>query len=156
MDIILARTIHVLAIVMWIGGVGFVTTVVFPAVRRANRPEERLAAFAAFESSFAWQSRISIVLVALSGIYMTARFDAWSRFASLRFWWMDAMVGLWLIFALILFVVEPLSLHRRMAKAIQRPDSGKMFDRMERFHRIMLALSLVIVFGAVAGSHGLW
>ena len=43
MDIVLARTIHVLAIVMWIGGVGFVTTVLFPAIRRTKRPEERLA-----------------------------------------------------------------------------------------------------------------
>lgn len=156
MDIILARTIHVLAIVMWIGGVGFVTTVLFPAVRRTKRPEKRLAAFAVFEGAFAWQARISVGLAGLSGLYMTARLDAWSRFASLQFWWMDAMLGLWLIFALMLFVIEPLVLHRRMAEAIQRPDTGRMFDRMERLHRVMLALSLVTVFGAVAGSHGLW
>lgn len=56
----------------------------------------------------------------------------------------------------MLSVVEPLVLHRRMAEAIQRPGSSRLFDRMERFHRIMLALSLVTVFGALAGSHGLW
>jgi hypothetical protein len=30
-----------------------------------------------------------------------------------------------------------------------------VFDRMERLHRILLALSLITVFGAVAGSHRL-
>jgi hypothetical protein len=64
---------------------------------------------------------------------------------------MHAMVCLWLIFALMLFVIEPFVLHRRLAKALEDPDSG----RMERLHRILLALSLITVFGAVAGSHGL-
>ena len=36
MDVVVARTIHVLAIVLWIGGVGFVTTVLMPAVRRGR------------------------------------------------------------------------------------------------------------------------
>jgi uncharacterized membrane protein len=86
MDIILARAIHVLAIVMWIGGVGFATTVLFPSVRRTKRPEKRLAAFVAFEGPFAWQARISVALAGLSGLYMTARLDAWARFSEIRFW----------------------------------------------------------------------
>ena len=65
------------------------------------------------------------------------------------------MVGLWLIFALMLFIIEPLILHRRLAKALDHPDSGQVFDRMERFHRVLLALSVITVLGAVAGSHGL-
>lgn len=155
MDLILARTLHVLAIVLWIGGVAFVTTVLFPAVRRANPPQERLAAFVSFEGRFAGQARIAVALAGLSGLYLIARLGAWDRFASLRYWWMHAMVCLWLIFALMLFVIEPFVLHRRLAAAMQRPDSGRIFDRMEWFHRVMLVLSLVTVFGAVAGSHGL-
>lgn len=156
MDLAVARAIHVLAIVLWIGGVGFVTTVLFPAVRRTKPPEDRLAAFAGFESAFAWQARVSVALAGLSGLYMMARLDAWGRFASLQFWWMHAMVCLWFAFAAVLFIVEPIILHRRIAQAIQQPDSGRLFDRMERFHQIMFALSLVTVFGAVGGSHGLF
>ena len=156
MDLALASAIHVLAVVLWIGGVGFVTTVLFPAVRRTKPPEDRLAAFAGFEAAFAWQARISVALAGLSGLYMTARLDAWARFAKLQFWWMHAMVFLWLVFAVMLFMVEPLILHRRMAEAIQQPDSARLFDWMERFHQIMLALSVVAVFGAVGGSHGLF
>ncbi|MFD2442297.1 hypothetical protein ACFSS8_23395 [Paracoccus kondratievae] len=33
-DLALARILHVVAVLMWIGGVGFVTLVVIPALRR--------------------------------------------------------------------------------------------------------------------------
>ena len=39
---------------------------------------------------------------------MAWRGDLWGRFGEARFWWMHAMVGLWLVFALMLFVIEPL------------------------------------------------
>jgi uncharacterized membrane protein len=156
MDIVVARIIHVLAIVLWIGGVGFVTTVLFPAVRRSHAPEGRLAAFLHFEGPFAWQARVSVALAGLSGLYMTWRLDAWSRFRTPAYWWMDAMVLLWLVFAAMLYVIEPLGLDRRLRKAIAGGTSSLAFDRMERFHRLMLALSLITVLGAVGGSHGLF
>lgn len=65
------------------------------------------------------------------------------------------MVGLWLVFALMLFIIEPLVLHPRLAEALENPDSGQVFGRMERLHRILLGLSLITLLGAVAGSHGL-
>lgn len=154
MDLVIARIIHVLSIVLWIGGVGFVTTVAFPAIRRAHAPDDRLPAFLKFESIFVWQARSFVALAGLSGLYMTWRLDAWSRFRSPAFWWMDAMVLLWLAFAAMLFVIEPLGLHRKLHHAIAEGASAAAFDRMERFHRVMLALSLITVLGAVGGSHG--
>lgn len=156
MDVSIARIFHVLSVVLWIGGVGFVTTVLFPAVRRTHAPEDRLAAFLRFEGPFSWQAKISVALAGLSGLYMTIRLDAWSRFASPAFWWMDAMVILWTVFALMLFVVEPLVMHPRVERALADGQSSQLFDRMERFHRVVLALSLITVLGAVGGSHGLF
>ncbi|HET8612201.1 MAG TPA: hypothetical protein VFL92_05490 [Sphingomonas sp.] len=155
-DIAIARIVHVLSIVLWIGGVGFVTTVLFPTVRRRRPPEERLAAFLEAEEGFVWQARISVLLAGLSGLYMAGRMDAWDRFAIPGFWWMDLMVALWLVFMAMLFVIEPLFLHRRLERALASGQSARLFDRMERFHRIMLLLSLVTVLGAVGGSHGLF
>jgi uncharacterized membrane protein len=154
-DLAIARIVHVLAVVAWIGGVGFVTTVLIPAVRRQAPPEARLAAFLAYEARFAWQARIAVALAGLSGLYMTWRLDAWGRFASPRMWWMDAMVALWAAFALMLFVIEPLVLHRRL-EAAGPAEAGRLFDRMARFHQIMLAASLATIAGAVGGSHGLF
>lgn len=156
MEIAVARIIHVLSIVLWIGGVGFVTTVLFPSVRRSTPPEQRLAAFLRAEERFVPQARISVLLAGLSGLYMTAEMDAWSRFESAGFWWMHAMVCLWLVFAAMLFVIEPLFLHRRLERIVASGESARAFDRMERFHRVMLVLSLVTALGAVGGSHGLF
>jgi hypothetical protein len=67
---------------------------------------------------------------------------------------MDAMVLVWLIFAGLLFVLEPLALHRRFAEHARR-NSEATFRTIHRFHVIVLALSLLTIAGAVAGSHGL-
>src|SRR3546814_6825528 len=83
---------------------------------------------------------------------MIHRADLWGRFADLHYWWMHAMLCLWLVFALMLYIVEPLFLHRRM----KRPaNPARNFARMEWMHRLLFALALVTIFGAVAGSHGL-
>lgn len=156
MDSVIARIVHVLAVVVWIGGVGFVTTVLFPAVRREAAPERRLAAFLAYEARFVWQARIAVALAGLSGLYMVWRLDAWSRFASPRFWWMHAMVALWSVYALMLFVVEPLVLHPRLQRAAATGGASKLFERMQRFHQIMFVASLGVIVGAVGGAHGLF
>jgi uncharacterized membrane protein len=151
-DITIARLFHVLAIVMWIGGVAFVTTVIFPSIRRNHPPAERLAAFHRIERHFARQAAIWVVVAGASGLWIIYRADMWDRFGDTHYWWMYAMVGLWLIFFAMLFIIEPLFLHRHMA-ASAGPE--KDFDRMERMHRLLLAIAVATILGAVAGSHGL-
>ncbi|WP_205617355.1 hypothetical protein [Pelomicrobium methylotrophicum] len=55
----IARVLHVLGVVFWIGGVAMVTTVLLPAVRRLKRPEERVEFFEAIEGRFAAQARVT-------------------------------------------------------------------------------------------------
>ena len=145
-DFILARAVHILSVLMWIGGVAFVTTALMPAIRRSIPPERQLEEFHRFEGRFAPQAAISVLLAGASGFWMTWRADLWSRFADPHYWWMHAMVAVWLAFALMLFVVEPLFLHKRMAAS---PDPARDFRQMERLHRVALVLSLVTVAGAV-------
>ena len=151
-DFSIARTIHVLSIVLWIGGVAFVTLVVFPAIRNNSAPELRLEAFHRIEGRFSRQARLWVLLAGASGLWMVHRAGLWTRFADPAFWWMHAMVGLWLVFASVLFVAEPLVLHRRM---INSPQPARDFDRLQRGHWILLALALLTVAGAAAGARGL-
>lgn len=62
-----------LAVLIWIGGVGFVTLVVFPTIRSLVPRAERLAAFHRFEDRFAGQARVWVALTALSGLWMVGR-----------------------------------------------------------------------------------
>jgi uncharacterized membrane protein len=75
-DLALARAIHVLALVHWIGGVAVVTTIVLPSARAMADAKEAVAAFKEFEQRFASQARVSILLVGLSGAYMLTRIGA--------------------------------------------------------------------------------
>ena len=106
-DVIIARALHVLGVVVWIGGVAMVTMVVLPALRRGDLGPNRLQVFEAIECRFGRHTRLATLVVGLTGFYMTQRLDLWDRFRSGGFWWMHAMVCLWLLFTLLLFVAEP-------------------------------------------------
>jgi uncharacterized membrane protein len=152
-DIAIAHALHVLAVVIWIGGVAMVTTVVLPAIRRGDLGADRLGAFQAIEQRFVWLARIAVLIVGATGFYMAARQELWQRFQSTQFWWMHAMVGLWLLFSIILFAAEPLIVHRHFHKwAIVAPDAA--FAWLHRAHWVLLLLALITIFGAVAGSQG--
>jgi uncharacterized membrane protein len=149
----IARALHVLAVVIWIGGVSMVTTVVLPAIRHGRLGGDRLRAFQAIEHRFIWQARSAIILVGLTGFYMCWRLDLWDRFQHASFWWMHAMVGVWLLFALILFVAEPVVLQRHFhGWATVRPAIA--FTWLNRAHWLLLVLSALTILGAVAGSQG--
>ena len=152
-DFTIARIVHVVAVLFWIGGVGFVTWVVMPTIRQSESAADRLGKFHAIEGRFAGQAKLWVLFAGASGFWMVHRADMWSRFADPGFWWMYAMVALWAVFTLMLFVIEPVFLHRRLATS-QTPQDD--FQRMERVHHILVALALITLAGAVGGSHGLF
>lgn len=152
-DLAIARALHVLAIVVWIGGVAMVTSVILPAVRRMAKPNERIAFFESIERRFAFQARVSTLLAAVTGFYLVYRLELWDRFLDAQYWWMHAMVAVWAVFTLVLFVLEPLVLHRVFNERAQRDPEGT-FRLVERLHWVLLTLSLVTTLGAVAGVHG--
>ncbi|HPE81827.1 MAG TPA: hypothetical protein PKZ35_17700 [Gammaproteobacteria bacterium] len=149
----LARVLHVVGVVLWIGGVAMVTTVILPAVKRLASADDRIALFESIEHRFAWQARVTTLVTGLSGFYMIHRLNAWERFTLPSFWWMHAMVLVWVLFTLMLFVLEPLVLRRLfLHQAATNPQ--RVFAVMQFMHWVLLMLSLLTVAGAVAGSHG--
>jgi uncharacterized membrane protein len=152
--LIVARALHVVAVVHWIGGVTMVTLVLLPAVLRLPVAERRLEVFEAVEGRFAGQAKISTTIAGLTGFFMTHEMAAWDRFVDPAFWWMHAMVALWLVFTVILFVAEPLFLHRWFQQRAMRDPQGTL-ALILRFHGILLAISAVTVGGAVLGAHGI-
>lgn len=151
-ELAIVRAAHVLGVMIWIGGVVFVTTVLLPGLASDYAPARRLQAFHRLEGRFTWIARASVLVVGFSGFWMVRRLELWPRFADPAAWWMHAMVAVWAIFTLILFLLEPLVLHRRMEHS---RDPARTFRRLMLMHWILLAVSLAAVFGAVAGAHGL-
>ena len=151
--LVFARIVHVLSVVLWIGGVAFVTTVLIPAILRMPPDERRIEAFERLESRFALQARFTTLLAGASGLYMLHAMGAWSRYLDPAYWWVHLMTLVWLAFTIVLFALEPLFLHRWFVEAAKR-DSDRAFRILQRMHWVLLTLSLVAVVGGVAGTRG--
>ncbi len=151
-DLTVARAVHVLSVVHWIGGMSFVTLVVLPMARRWAPSGQRLTLFEVVEQRFSAQVKLSVPLAGASGLYMVARLDAWHLLVDPSQWWLGAMALLWLVFMVILFVIEP-AIGARLLKAGQA-DPDRTLWRLERVHWFLLAAGAIVAGAAVLGAHG--
>ncbi|WP_160061101.1 hypothetical protein [Psychromonas sp. L1A2] len=148
---VIARALHVVAVVLWIGGVAFVSTVLIPAIRKMPSTENRLALFETLEHKFGFQAKLTTLITGLSGFYMLYVLNGW---ASMQ-WWVHLMLFIWTLFMLVLFVLEPLFLHKWFHQQAQK-NSERAFHYLQLMHSILLSISLLAVFAGVAGVHGLF
>lgn len=149
----LARVIHILAVILWIGGVSMVTTVIIPAIKKISSKEDQIKTFEQIEGRFAIQAKVTTLITGITGFYMLYALDAWDRYFEFKFWWLHAMTLVWVIFTIVLYVLEPLILHRLFKKYVEKNPS-KTFSIIHKAHWFLLLLSLITTAGAVAGSHG--
>ena len=152
-DLTIARAIHILSIVIWMGGVAFVTMVLIPAIRNPSFKTEQLLIFNAVENRFASIARIVVILAGMSGFYMADKMNAWGRFLEAQYFWMHAMVLIWLMFVVALFVIEQNKKknHGRMVKDGHNIEDLK---KIQLVHIVILVLSLITIFISVLGAHG--
>ena len=152
-DVAIARAMHVVAVVHWMGGVAFVTMVILPAISAITEPSRRLELFEAVEHRFSTQVKVSVPLAGLSGAYMAERLGMWGRFVTPDGWWLAAMAIVWFAFMAVLFVIEPLALrgwfHRRAMA-----DPVGTFRLVQRAHWALLTAGTVVAAGGVLGTHG--
>ena len=147
-DLAIARAIHVVAIVVWIGGLAMETMVLLP-IAAATKGD----LFERTEHLFAPIARATTLFAGASGFYMIYALDLWDRYAQIEYWWMHAMTAIWIVFTLVLFVMEPWFLHRWFARKMEANPAATL-AQIQRLHWVLLIASLVTVFGAVMGAHG--
>ncbi|MDP6307596.1 MAG: hypothetical protein QGI53_08780 [SAR324 cluster bacterium] len=150
---VLARIFHVLAVVLWIGGVGFVTTVLIPSISKTEEPAARLKIFEAIENKFGFQAKLTTLVAGISGVYMLEVTDGWSRYLNYEFWWLHLMTFVWAVFTLVLFILEPLFLQKWFHRQAEI-NSEKAFQLLQIMHVVLLSLSILAIVGAIGGSHG--
>jgi len=151
-ELTITRAIHVVSIVIWIGGVSFVTMVMLPAIKSQYGFSQQESIFHLIENRFAKIAKWMVLIAGISGFYMVDQLSAWGRFTQKQFFWMHAMVLVWLMFTLALFVVEPI-LKKRHGKHSQNPK--RTLQVTLRLHILLLTVSLVTVFISVLGAHGI-
>ena len=144
--------VHVLSVMLWIGGLAFVTTVMLPALARLPAAQ-RIPAFLEIERRFGSQARVLVLVVGASGAGLLARLSLASLLGTAQGLWLDGMIAFWALFMLLLFVLEPAVLHRRLRERGAR-DGEATRVLLLRAHAVLLALALIVVTAAVLGVQG--
>ena len=105
----------------------------------------RLQRIREFEHRFAGQARVAVLLAGITGFWML---DLRFGFAGLHeHAWLGLMLGVWVLFAIMLFIAEPLRVPARLG-VIRRPRAFLML------HAVLLTLALAAIAGGVIGANG--
>ncbi|HEB01878.1 MAG TPA: hypothetical protein ENI12_01445 [Nitrospirae bacterium] len=144
--------IHVVTVLMWIGGVGFVTVVVFPMLLRMDDTLEMVLMFHRMENRFARHAKVYIWIVGITGFLMLY---LEGRFAGL--WSMDnlgilVMIGAWAFYLLVLTFEK--KIFGIVFGKPEEMDGKKVFRMLTGFHWVVLGVSLLAVFLGVWQGHG--
>lgn len=143
----IALIIHVLSIVIWIGGVAFVTMIMFPMIQRTKNSLEQVLMFQGVEHRFSKVAKVMVILAGLSGLYLVYEKYGFN-FKELGFGvWI--MIFVWVFYASLLFFLEPF-LFRKLFASEKQPKTEQIFFRLQVFHWFILILS----FSAIAA--GIW
>ncbi|MBZ0156182.1 MAG: hypothetical protein K8I29_08245, partial [Alphaproteobacteria bacterium] len=132
--------LHVLGVVIWIGGVAFVTIIVFPMIMRMESSLEKVLFFQGVEHRFAKIAKICVVIVGVTGIWLL------SLTGEGRLLFTTAGIGPTLMLVVWAFYVLVLLFEGRLFKVLFRGeaqrDTAKVFAKLTAFHWIVLGLSL--------------
>ncbi|MBI1810931.1 MAG: hypothetical protein HY035_04100 [Nitrospirae bacterium] len=144
--------IHVIGVILWIGGVAFVTMVVFPMIMRLENSLEKVLFFQGIEHRFAKIAKTSVVVVGVTGVLLLQITGKWNIMFKASGVGPTLMAVVWLFYVLVLMF------EGRLFKAIfsseAQQDAAKVFYRLSVFHWVILGLSLLAVGVGVWAGHG--
>ena len=143
----IALSLHVLAIVVWVGGMFFAHQALRPAAVDTLEPPLRLQLWVAtFKRFFPWVW-VCIVLVLTTGLWMMLQFPKAPIFV-------HAMLGLGIVMMLI-FMHVFFAPYNRLKKAVaeQRwPDGGNALGQIRTMVGINTVIGILTIIVATAGK----
>jgi uncharacterized membrane protein len=122
-----ALIVHVISVVIWIGGVAFVTMVTFPIIQREENSLEQVMMFQGVEHRFSKIAKVLVILTGFSGIYLI-----YEKGLSFGVW---MMMVLWAVYASLLFGLEKLIFRKLFPQTGSgKYDTKKVFVILQTFH----------------------
>ncbi len=140
--------IHVIAVIIWIGGVTFVTTVIFPMMYMTEGSIEKALLFQRVEHRFAGMVKWLIVIVGVTGFWLLYAQYGFAILAERKGLGILIMLFAWTLYATVL-----LSERKIFSKIFADPEKTDM-DRALRLINAMHWALLIVSYAAVAG--GVW
>jgi len=144
--------IHVLGVVIWIGGVAFVTMIVFPMLIKMENSLEKVLFFQGIEHRFARIAKSSLAVVGLTGGGLLYENGEWRILFTMDGIGPTLMLVVWTFYLLVLLFEGKIFRMIFGGKAGQ--DTNKVFALLSGFHWVVLGLSLLAIGVGVWAGHG--
>jgi uncharacterized membrane protein len=137
---------HVLSIVVWIGGVAFVTAIVFPTLASMEDSMAKVSFFMGFEKRFQLLAKICVLIAGASGILLFWRRGAFGVLTTDEAVLLGYKFLVWLTFVVLLFGAE-----QRLMRALvsEKTAPEKALKRLSAFHWVVLILSLIAIVAGI-------
>lgn len=148
----LLTALHVTIVVLWIGGVAFVTIIIFPMLLEMGDSLEKVLMFQRVESVFAKQARYYAWIAGITGFLLLYLKGMHTLLFTQNTVGVSIMLIAWAFYTFVL------TFEKRIFKIIfsdpGKYDPTKIFVLLARFHWIILGVSLGAVFFGVWAGHG--
>jgi len=148
----ISLTLHLLSVVIWVGGMFFAYMILRPVAGKQLEPPQRLTLWVAVFKKFFPIVWLSVVLLPLTGYNLI--FSKWGGFAAVPLY-IHIMNGLGIVMILIYMHVF-FAPYKRLTQAVAAqdwPQGGKKLNQIRQLIAINLTLGLVVVTIATLGRY---
>lgn len=149
--------LHVLAVILWIGGLAFVTGIVLPMAIKTPDPLQKVLTFQRVEHRFAPLAKAYNIIVGLTGFFMVWQ-TGWHRlYFTSGGWALTFMTAVWVFWFIMLMGLEPIVIRKmldRMAREGANMDIDGIFRKVRTLHWLMVGVSLAAAAAGVVFAHG--
>lgn len=150
--------IHILTVILWIGGLGFITILILPMIIKMPDALEKALLFQRIEHRFAPMARYFVALVGISGFVMFFMLGLTDDLFTPPGKFLIFMIAIWFFWVIMLFGLEPLIVKKmidRMAAGGEKLEIEAVFARMNKLHWVLLILSLAAAASGIIFTHSL-
>jgi len=148
----LAISLHILAAVLWVGGMFFAYQVLRPVAARQFEPPQRLTLWSqVFKRFFPWVW-LSVILLLVTGYWMVFKLFGGMAAVGLHVHIMQGLGWLMMLLFMHLYYVP----FRRLREAVvteQWPEAGKQLNQIRLIVAINLSLGLIVSAVAAGGRY---
>lgn len=153
----LMHIVHLLTVILWIGGLAFVTIIMLPMAISTPDPLQKVLTFQRVEHRFARLARAYNLVTGVSGLVMMFLMG-WHRYLfTLEGLPLTIMFLIWVFWFVMLFGLEPIVIKKmleNLSKSGNKMDIDAVFTRMNRLHWLMLFISLAASAAGALVAHG--
>lgn len=149
--------VHLLAVVLWIGGLAFVTGIVLPMAIKTPDALQKVLTFQRVEHRFAPLAKWYNIITGISGFVMVWQMGWYDLYFTREGLALTFMTAVWVFWFVMLVGLEPIVIRKmleKMAREGDKMDIDGIFRKVKNLHWFMVAISLAAAAAGAVVAHG--